>query len=144
MSTKSIVEKVFDFIKADDKSLVSAMQKSIISEASNQIEDAKLEIDAIQRKQTRNHTSLTAKLAEAKEQEIEAFMQIELIKGSDARKSYIRKNYLQQICNAKYEVEKIENEIESSSEAVEKKVEEINGEIAKWQDVLDFWSDSKK
>ena len=26
----------------------------------------------------------------------------------------------------------------------EKKVEDINGEIAKWQDILDFWSDSKK
>ena len=78
--SKTIVEKVIDFIKADDKSLVEAMKKSIINEATNQIEDAKLEIDAVLRKQVRNATTLKAQLEEAKEQELESFMQIELIR----------------------------------------------------------------
>jgi len=142
--SKTIVEKVIDFIKADDKSLVEAMKKSIINEATNQIEDAKLEIDAVLRKQVRNAAALKAQLEEAKEQELESFMQIELIKGNDARKEYIRKSYLQQIANAKYKVATIENRIDIEAEFARETVDDINKQIEQWQEILDFWTDSSK
>ena len=142
MSTnkETIIEKVLTFIKADDKTLVSATQKSILSEAKNQIEDAIAEKEEVSRKSKRKQADLQAKLEDAQVQCGESFMQIELVKNSDDRKTYVRTGYLQQIANAKGKVDNLAQAIADEVESTAKKLVEIDAQIATWIELQEFWS----
>ena len=137
---ETIIEKVLTFIKADDKTLVSATQKSILSEAKNQIEDAIAEKEEVSRKSKRKQADLQAKLEDAQTQCAESFMQIELVKSNDARKEYIRTSYLQQISNAKGKVDSLKDSIKNEVESTAKKLQIIDAEIATWTELQEFWS----
>ena len=137
---ETIIEKVLTFIKADDKTLVSATQKSILSEAKNQIEDAIAEKEEVSRKSKRKQADLQAKLEDAQTQCGESFMQIELVKNSDDRKTYIRTDYLQQIANAKGKVDSLAQAISDEVESTAKKLVEIDEQIATWTELQEFWS----
>ena len=131
------IARVLNFLKADDESSANGIKKVILNDYNNQVENKKLEIEDIIRKSLRENKEDEQRLEEAKQAYDESFLNLDLtVKGLDARKSYGRNEFRQQITIAKNTVECIEKEIEERSTKATEKVKILNKEIALFTEVI--------